>query len=48
MGVSGWALAGIFSRLDKLKKGPIDFCKKNSGWGIVAIRWLACIGPDRF
>ena len=22
--------------------------EKNSGWGIVAIRWLACIGPDRF
>ena len=49
MGVNEWSLAGIFFlQSDKLKGGSIAFCKKNSGWGIVAIRWLACIGPDRF
>ena len=25
----------------------MDFLRNNSGWGKVAIRWLACIGPDR-
>ena len=49
MDVNGWSLAGYFLKSDNLKGGPIDLCKKkNSGWGLVAIRWLAFIGPDRF
>ena len=38
----------FFLQSDKLNGGPMYFCRKNSGWGKVAIRWLACIGPDGF
>ena len=47
-GCEWWVAAGIFLQSDKLKGALLIFVRKNSGWGILAIRWLACIGPDRF
>ena len=46
--MNDWSLAFILFQSYKIGGTFWMFVHKSSGWGIVAIRWLACMGPFRF
>ena len=48
MSVNGWSLAGFFLQSEGGGGGLLIFARRNSGWGIVSIRCLACIGRIGF